>query len=476
MYEQIQQDANAAGALPKILIVADGYIGFEPELKLNDFTIVKLRDVLKRAFGDQNVSTAHRGDVKTKNADKYNFKFKDDELKGFDQIWLFAHGRGTGEPGEELERSEVEAIARFMNDGGGVFATGDHEQIGIYMCGEIPRVRSMRKWKRGDTPSQQGADRHDTLRLGDPLCGEPSYHHDNQGDAIPQELFPRLVKIGNAEGVHPILRRGRNRLIRWLPDHTHEGDCVEPADPNATYTIGDTRFDEYPKAVLPQVLADTLVIGGHTTVEGNDTYPPTTSSKTFGAICAYDGHAAGVGRVVTEATWHHFMNINIDELMEVPQYRETLEAYYRNIAIWLARPQQQGALVAAAFRAALQRYPLGETDIRGNLGDAQSDLQAALSLGGTVRECLGELEPFVMATILENAGDATALSIPPNPFFDPERVIDAAAGAALMGFVAAARTETAGDPVQAALDGAKATLAAFPNALGQFVQQALAKR
>jgi hypothetical protein len=367
-----------------------------------------------------------------------------------------------------------------MNAGGGVFATGDHENIGIYMCGEIPRVRSMRKWKENETPSQGGEDRHDTLRLSEPISAEPSYHHNNQGDAIPQELFPRLVQIGNRKTVHPILRRGKTGLIRWLPDHTHEGNCVEPPNPN-----GPDHNDEYPqiddKHPLPQVLADTLVIGGHTTVESGPAYPP-TELKTFGAICAYDGHPVDVGRVVTEATWHHFMNINIDELMKVPRYRETLEAYYTNIAIWLAPPDKQRALVTAALQAALQRYPLGETDISrigggdsAAAGDALSNLQSVLSLGATVRDCLGELEPFVMATLLESADDTTALNIAPNPFFDAEeRALDAAAGGALVGLVAATRAATASDPAQAAIDGAAAALASFPNALSQFLGQALA--
>lgn len=38
------------------------------------------------------------------------------------------------------------------------------------------------------------------------------------------------------------------------------------------------------------------------------------NAHTFGAICAYDGWRAGpngVGRVVTDATWRHFINLNL---------------------------------------------------------------------------------------------------------------------------------------------------------------------
>jgi hypothetical protein len=70
-------------------------------------------------------------------------------------------------------------------------------------------------------------------------------------------------------------------------------------------------------------------------------------------ICAYDGHRAGVGRVVTDATWHHFVNINLIGQIGLPEttvkgqgflwsavgqaHLEAIKAYYRNIAVWIAR-------------------------------------------------------------------------------------------------------------------------------------------
>ena len=35
------------------------------------------------------------------------------------------------------------------------------------------------------------------------------------------------------------------------------------------------------------------------------------NTRPFGAIGSYDGHRANVGRVLVDATWHHFFNVNL---------------------------------------------------------------------------------------------------------------------------------------------------------------------
>ena len=89
-------------------------------------------------------------------------------------------------------------------------------------------------------------------------------------------------------------------------------------------------------------------------------------AHTFGAISAYDGHrAGGKGRVVCDATWHHFVNVNLigvvegggfDEFDESPgearhQARrlpelgrrarrglDKIKNYYTNIGVWISPP------------------------------------------------------------------------------------------------------------------------------------------
>jgi hypothetical protein len=85
--------------------------------------------------------------------------------------------------------------------------------------------------------------------------------------------------------------------------------------------------------------------------------------RTFGAIRAYDGHRASVGRVVVDATWHHFFNINLTGELGDPGPIKNLgflatpagqaafadiKTYFRNIAVWLARPSNQSGM---AWRA-----------------------------------------------------------------------------------------------------------------------------
>jgi hypothetical protein len=75
--------------------------------------------------------------------------------------------------------------------------------------------------------------------------------------------------------------------------------------------------------------------------------------RCFGAISAYDGDAAQVGRIVCDATWHHFVNINLNGAggtpdttsaprtgmyiagNPTPEYLK-IQRYYLNTVRWLA--------------------------------------------------------------------------------------------------------------------------------------------
>jgi hypothetical protein len=49
---------------------------------------------------------------------------------------------------------------------------------------------------------------------------------------------------------------------------------------------------------------------------GNPTKSPTVAHS-FGLLSAYDGqHRAGVGRVICDSTWHHFVNVNLIGILE----------------------------------------------------------------------------------------------------------------------------------------------------------------
>jgi hypothetical protein len=332
---------------------------------------------------------------RSRNADVVGFRFdrpfqvngEERKLSDYDMVLFFAISPELSEDEipEELQR-EAEAVALFMEKGGGFFATGDHENYGQALCQFIPRVRSMRRWyfdgpgPDGEpvAPSALGADRNDTLQPD----RDGRFIFENQSDDIPQPIEPSLYQQGHdckgrcgvaGRFPHPLLC-SPDGPITLLPDHMHEGICEVPENlAGRTFRIGESPFREYPpcpstgEALAPEVIATGKVLGGHPSPAFNcEIHTPAselTVSRTFGLIGAWDGHRAGKGRVVVDSTFHHFVNINLTGdcyLSQVPGVspedqrffgfyvpdpsrggrvpsREYLliQWYYRNIIYWL---------------------------------------------------------------------------------------------------------------------------------------------
>jgi hypothetical protein len=361
--------------------------------------------------GGCKVTKAHRwnnGMPHTAGADLKGFKFASPAFMpdDYDQIWLmgFASSNPKGpykDPNFALSDTEVEVIAKFMNDGGGVFATGDHDDLGADLCGKVPRVRSMRRWETDyewlkytnspadlDTfipnlqksPPPVGRYRLDTLVTGD----NNHYEFQDQSDDVPQQIDPvmRVLRsnvsntaggrIGFTESIpHPILC-GSKGPITVLPDHMHEGRCFVPDDLTKTVSINNQIFDEYPKLtngtrISPEVVAWATITARSKDPSFDDPTEDLRDSNTnvsadyFPVIVAYNGHRVNIGRVVVDSTFHHFVNINVtgvkkefsDEpdpvnvvksqgFLASPQgqaHYENIKAYWRNIAKWLCRRQ-----------------------------------------------------------------------------------------------------------------------------------------
>jgi hypothetical protein len=259
-----------------------------------------------------------------------------------------------------LSDAELQALAEFQDQEGGLFATGDHGSLGRPLCHKVARARNMRLWQSTssnddlDEVSMGGPRRNDTNRLGD-----AGSQFEDQSDDVPQPVNPRMYTarsgIFRYSWPHPLLC-GPKGVIRIMPDHPHEGECVEPNDTGLTLDYTSDLGPEYPPATgggprpLPEIISTSTVLAG-TTSSGKDP----THAQSFGGICAYDGHRAGVGRVVTDATWHHFVNINLvgDTRFAAgdpkrwgflwsaqgQDYLEQIKAYFRNLATWLARPE-----------------------------------------------------------------------------------------------------------------------------------------
>lgn len=389
----------------KILIVTDGTGSFG----VADFGLRALLGILAvppNPWVRFEVTKAHRRFDPVAHISEFRFDTVD--LSGYDQIWLFAVERA----GSEISESELRAIAEFMDNGGGVFATGDHEDLGVAICGRIPRVRNMRKWywpnpgPNGEpvAPKVDGPDRHDTLSVGN----DPGVQFDDQSDDIPQRIAPRLYSCApwnpyfHRSYPHPLLA-GPRRAIQVLPDHPHEGECYEPTDLSASFTFDGYTTTEYPAGAAPEVIAWSTIRGGRTSSDVKGFLNP----KRFGAIGAYDGHRAGVGRVAVDATWHHFFDVNlIGELGEPDPIKgigfnatptgqaayEDIKVYYRNIGVWLAREDTQKSIWQHALWWARWNHVLA-MDVR---PDCLSDMTALgldelLRIGREARVVLGRV-------------------------------------------------------------------------------------
>lgn len=332
-------------------------------------------------------------------------------LDAFDQVWFFGF-YGEGHP-TGLTNAELEILSRWMDKGGGVFATGDHADLGAALCSRIPRVSTMRKWTTGQrVPQPTGVDRHDTLRKG----ADTTYTFDDESDDQPMSITPKRYYLSGwspfirQSRPHPILC-GQEGVIDILPDHPHEGEVLDTGaiDLNRKFTFGAyANRDEYPNSgtAAPERIATAVVQGDH--FIGSDLNKGNATAKTFGVIGAYDGFLASdadqhPGRVVVDSTWHHWFDVNligrpIGNLDSAPMngtnpkilgFRATpaglnalarIDNYFRNVAIWLSPKAKQQCMFKRATWGMVLRYPLLER---------LSPKMPIWELGGTAYDALG---------------------------------------------------------------------------------------
>lgn len=333
-----------------ILIVSD-FAGFT---ETSDPSLSFLIEILRSELTPNNeiLTAAHRscGAGTCQEANIPNLTFDQCSLQGIDEVWLFGFRDGST---SNLLPTEVEAMTEFMNRGGGVFATGDHDNIGLPLCGEIPRVKSMRCWGK-DVETRPGMDLHNTLSTvaGDEFC-----------DAVPQRIYPRLYfssddwQFESHASPHPVLF-GPLGTISVLPDHKHEGRVEVPEDPQSPeFPIGRKN-----KVIKPETIANAINI---------------CDSSSFGSIGAYDGHKTSnkVGRIIVDSTWHHFIDKNLRQFrcqynrvmkvysdgtaadptsLAIAKDFYQMRAYFANIARWLEPPAKKSARLKRVFNALLR--------------------------------------------------------------------------------------------------------------------------
>lgn len=222
----------------------------------------------------------------------------------WDQLWLFAVDV-TG----ALTAADCNAIRRFLaRPGAGALLTRDHQDMGscLLNLGLAGRAHNFHSQNPEVDVDRQCRDDVVTATLD-----WPNYHSGANGDYQQIEVLAPD---------HPLLAGGISRL----PAHPHEGAVSVPPGAEA----------------FAQVVAR-----GRSLVSG----------RPFNLMVAIDRHAddsaAEVGRVVAEATFHRFADVNWDPSKGCPSFvteapgtgyarapdaLTEARAYARNIADWLA--------------------------------------------------------------------------------------------------------------------------------------------
>lgn len=348
------------------------------------FGIRELRKHLaahRPAFADVQVSLVSRNSDAAHHADQR----LDDELQkgNYDQVWFFGIHQankpefelifpGGGGPHSELEPDEIAELTLRMSvasqpgaSGIGILVAGDHANpppdiplpsgpgmlcpegvdhetflgLGRALGKHIPRAGELRKWEGPPTHCPEDSFNTQFLPHGGDLQ-DPS----NQADANPQPLILETFDSGgnpSPVGKPHDLFRGRNgKWIQVLPDHDHEGGVVLPRDfPTETWPVGG-HFQP-----RPQVIA-----------YGTDR----RTGRRLKILAAYDGDPASVGRILSDSSWHHYFNINLNSLSANPPQSpasDQIGQLFSNMAVWLS-PRSKRQAMGVAMIDWLATHPL----------------------------------------------------------------------------------------------------------------------
>lgn len=265
-----------------------------------------------------------------------------DIMKNFDEIWFFGF---SNDP--DLSKDELKLLDNFMKPPkcGGVLVTGDHENRGKGIAGDITRASLMRRYPapKAERPEwnnslEEGPDENNTFDL------------DDQSDDLPQTIRYERFPVWSQPGIkrlyrpHPVLC-GPDGPIDVLPDHQHEGEAIAPT----CEKLGPewpTRDDGHQEC--PFVIA------------WGKTKEPDAGDREFGVVSAYDGHNVNIGRIVADSSWHHWFDINLTGI-GVPPYLgfeatprgkaalKKIDAYFLNCGVWLAPPDKHAEMRKIAW-------------------------------------------------------------------------------------------------------------------------------
>ncbi|HEX6187471.1 MAG TPA: hypothetical protein VFZ40_05295 [Pyrinomonadaceae bacterium] len=370
----------------KILIVVDTEISLSPGA--NSFGIERVIRLMRESsvgcihfhvdVGLRNTSAFSVVPAPTGTNAKYlGFRFDSTLADGtrvidqYHEVWCFGFKPHAGfvHPTNDADitaasaiaasNAELAALTTWMNNKGGLFATGDHDFVGASMCSRIPRVGTMRAWTNVQgVPPIDGPLRIDSNRPANAAeaAGLEEIEFERQSDTVPQPIswVPWMWHFHTPWHVHkrphPVLCHPTLGPIDVMPDHPHEGVMfdhvaqpdvgLDPITLTNTYNFGGgVSGDEYPTVSSVQPLPMVIAHGQTLADPPLDHEKGDSAAKRFAMISVYDGHRINLGRVASDSTWHHWMNINITELEAAggPNW-EKIKRYYLNLGVWLAPP------------------------------------------------------------------------------------------------------------------------------------------
>ena len=355
-----------------------------------------------------------------------------DKDKKYDEVWFFGTFQATrkkfiskavrGGPESELNKTEVEVVGEWMAvgpdqhmRGGGVLMTGDHNQT--LVKGTLPSGENPLCPESDETPKFLGlgraigrcVPRAGRLRRweGEPATNEPKHSFNTQVpsgdfdiesqilqlDANPQKLLLLGFDFKGEDVTngfpHPLFFYRVGSLIRSFPDHVHEGAVVLPTDNE----LKDEK--EWPKIIIqpkPRVVA-----------RGIDS----RTCSSINLLAAYNGDCVGVGRIVADSTWHHYVGVNLEEFPS-PSLPNTptdqIGQFYENLAIWLA-PRRKRFDMACVMFEWLANHVVMIEEIGGdpmNIGRAAYAALAQVASPCEISELLDATVPDYMRKLYES--------------------------------------------------------------------------
>jgi hypothetical protein len=310
----------------RLLLVCDGLLQFDNSLfGLNDLSS-ELSEISE--FG-ANVCVTCRGPT---DALLFNDLVGNNDLN-YEQVWIFAQ-RGAEPAAPLLAAPDVAALTEFMNLGGGVFITGDHGGLGRCIGSSVTRIRQMRRWDAINSPAEGNG----RIVTSMPYTETPEL---DEIDAIIKPIFPEFVRP-NAS-IHKLTFHRANRVLRWLPDHRHEGN-LEFCD----------RSDFGEHALAVSTVAWAMAWNQMPGVNG-----AMHSPRKVPVINCFDPDLApGTtwGPIVVDSTFHHFLNGNIEPLRCNPnrEYFDHWRSYLVNLINFLT-PRRKAPAIASNIKSLLRK-------------------------------------------------------------------------------------------------------------------------